>query len=360
MTATKYEQVTEGAVTIRVPTAEKVSSAMEVFYNPVMRLNRDLTLLVLTARWQQGLAPKKGWSIASPMAGTGVRECRFLAELPSGALERLAINDLSPAAVKLIRENLSRIPHRVPVSVSCTEATAFLLEAGGYSYIDIDPFGTPNPFLDAACKRLHRHGILGVTATDTSALAGTYPLACQRKYWARPLRNHLMHEVGLRILIRKVQLIGAQYDKALLPIYSYAKDHYMRIFFSCVPGKRAVDELLAQHLFLHYDPRTLRVRASPQNRGAVVAGPLWTGPLWDTELAAAVAALNTDERNQKFLDIVAAEAHAPVLGFYPFNLVRQVLRKAPLRKKELLARKGVWPTHLEGNAVRALRRSLLF
>ncbi|MCU0373510.1 MAG: ATP-binding protein, partial [Ignavibacteria bacterium] len=42
----------------------------------------------------------------------------------------------------------------------------------GFDYIDIDPFGSPCPFLDAAIKRLSRGGILAVTATDTSALAG--------------------------------------------------------------------------------------------------------------------------------------------------------------------------------------------
>ncbi|RME30841.1 hypothetical protein D6789_04430 [Candidatus Woesearchaeota archaeon] len=365
-----YHLIREGLVTAQVPIAEKVSREMEVFYNPVMQCNRDVSVLVLKALWKLGKAPRKGWTIASPMAGSGVRECRFLSELPAGAVAQLSANDLSPRAVALIKKNLSLNKKRFTcraVTVTCTEANHFLLGAGGFSYIDIDPFGTPNPFLDAACKRLHRYGVLGVTATDTSALAGTYPNACRRKYWATPMRNHLMHEVGLRILARKVQLIGAQYEKALIPIYSYAKDHYMRIFFLCKPGKAAVDDVLAQHAFLHFNQRTLSTRAATSNRGAadvLVAGPLWTGALWDPALARVLAEVNAEEnddaRLQKFLDTLAAEATAPVLGFYPFNLVRQVLKRAPLKKRELLKRTGVWPTHLEGNAVRASRRSLLF
>jgi tRNA G26 N,N-dimethylase Trm1 len=44
---TKYVTVTEGAATVRVPAAAKVSREMEVFYNPVMKLNRDITVLLL-------------------------------------------------------------------------------------------------------------------------------------------------------------------------------------------------------------------------------------------------------------------------------------------------------------------------
>ena len=88
--------------------------------------------------------------------------------------------------------------------------------------------------LDSAIKRISRNGILAVTNTDTAALTGTYPKACIRKYWSMPKRDYMMHETGLRILIRKVQLVGMQYEKALYPIFSYFKDHYFRIFFQCV------------------------------------------------------------------------------------------------------------------------------
>jgi len=118
------------------------------------------------------------------------------------------------------------------------DANLFLLNSTGFDYIDIDPFGTPNPFLDSAVKRISRDGILAVTSTDTAALTGTYPKATLRKYWAYSKKDEMMHETGLRILIRKIQLIAAQYDKALVPIFSYFKDHYYRIFFNSVKGKK--------------------------------------------------------------------------------------------------------------------------
>ncbi|MCH8014668.1 MAG: hypothetical protein IH823_07840 [Candidatus Dadabacteria bacterium] len=147
------------------------------------------------------------------------------------------------------------------------DANLFLLNSNGFDYIDIDPFGSSNSYLEAAIKRISRNGILAVTNTDTAALTGTYPKACVRKYWSMPKRDYMMHETGLRILIRKVQLVAMQYEKALFPIFSYFKDHYFRIFFQCSKGKKLCDEIAEKHGMIND------------------AGPLWVGNLWDSRLS---------------------------------------------------------------------------
>lgn len=417
----RFVLITEGSAHARVPIAEKVSKELEVFYNPVMKLNRDISVLLLKTLGETRLKesakdpknrhvkrPFEGFSIGSPLAGTGIRECRFLVELDEGLLKSVEINDYSEKAVKLIKENIALNEKELnsdEIEVSCNEANKFLLDSKGFGYIDIDPFGTPNPFLDSAVKRIQREGVLAVTATDTSALSGTYENACKRKYWAKPMRNHLMHEVGLRILIRKVQLIGAQYDKTLTPIYSYAKDHYMRVFFLCKKqGKRGVADLLKKHRYFHYCPSCFAVTSSEKSTGEVcnetgligsgnsmkralkkrynrtntsktpkrtqtsktstlVGGPLWVGPLWDAHLARAMAKMNKSwvygvSENQKFLDVIADESRFSGLGFFLFNSLREL--GTPLKKEEALKKKGVFPTHLEGNAVRAKSIELLF
>ncbi|MBI2138020.1 hypothetical protein HYU13_00370 [Candidatus Woesearchaeota archaeon] len=271
-----------------------VTRSMPVFYNPVMKLNRDISVLLLRA------IPQKGMRIADPLAGSGIRSIRFLKELPKEKVRLLAINDYDARSFKAIRENLSMNKISLKskkIKISKMDANLFLLSSFGFDYIDIDPFGTPNPFLDAAVRRLSREGILAATATDTAALAGTSPKACLRKYWAAPLRNELKHEIGIRILIRKAQLIGAQYEKALLPVFSYAKEHYMRIFFSCTKGKERVDEVLKQHGMM----------------GA--GGPLWRGKLWDSNLVKKMCSLNKDEEAGKLLGIILGESKVPASGF---------------------------------------------
>ena len=190
-----YQIIEEGKATIKIPKETKISKELPVFYNPVMKFNRDITIALLNTL-------DEDLRISLPLAGTGVRGIRIALETKH---KNIIFNDLNPVAIKIINQNLKL--NKLKLKVENKEANKFLLENKGFDYIDIDPFGSPNPFLDSAIKRLSREGILAVTATDTAPLCGTFPKACLRKYWAKPLRNELMHEIGLRILIRKVQLI---------------------------------------------------------------------------------------------------------------------------------------------------------
>src|SRR3989338_8773318 len=262
--ACMYRQIIEGSAKIEIPKEEKISRSMGVFYNPAMSLNRDISVLLLDS------AGRSGMQIADPLAATGVRSIRFLKELSASKIKRICINDYDKNAAKLIKENfaLNKIQYKnnPKIIIQNQDANIFLLNSTGFDYIDIDPFGTPNPFLDAACKRLARGGILAATATDTSALCGTFPKACLRKYWAFPKKDAMMNETGLRILIRKIQLVAAQYDKALIPIFSYSKEHYMRVFLKNEKGKNKVDEVLKMHGLFNN------------------AGPMWLGSLFDSKL----------------------------------------------------------------------------
>src|SRR3989338_1866624 len=231
---------------------------MEVFYNPVMKLNRDITILLL-----QQFPPMH---LCDPLAASGIRSIRFAKELK---YKSIAINDINKKAVKSIKNNLklNKLNNNKKLKIYNEDTNLFLLNSKGFDYIDIDPFGTSNYYLDSAVKRISRNGILAVTNTDTAALTGTYPKSCIRKYWAAPKLDYLMHETGLRILIMKIQLVGMQYEKALFPIFSYFKGHYFRVFFRCVKGKKICDEIAEKHGMLNG------------------TGPLWLGRLWDNKLA---------------------------------------------------------------------------
>ena len=192
------------------------------------------------------------------------------------------------------------------IIIKSEDANKLLLDSKGFDYIDIDPFGSPNDFLENSIIRLSRNGILAVTATDTAPLSGTYPNACMRNYWAKPLRNYLMHEVGLRILIRKIQLIGASHDKALIPIYSYFKDHYFRIFFRCIKSKDEVDKLLKMHKYLLYC-ECMNFCISDFNnidckncdKSMIYSGPMFVGKIFDEDLAKKIyeKSINGDKSN---------------------------------------------------------------
>ena len=352
--------VNEGSARLKIPEAEKISKEMEVFYNPVMSLNRDISVLLLNS------INKNNLQIADPLAASGIRSIRFLKELYRNKIKSIYINDNNKDAIKSIKNNLSlnKIKYK-KIKISNADANLFLLNSTGFDYIDIDPFGTPNPFLDAACRRIARDGILAVTATDTSALCGTFPRACARKYWALPGKGAIMHETGLRILIRKVQLIAAQYDKALVPVFSYSKEHYMRAFLKNDKGKNKVDEILKLHGMFNN------------------AGPMWLGKLWDEELCSKIYnnaiksyrnkvsgelenskfSGNKIFRNNKelikFLKIIKDESKINAVGFYDLHDVCEKNRiKSPLKKEFIISEikklgYKASETHFKGEGVRS-------
>ncbi|MEE9525014.1 MAG: tRNA (guanine(26)-N(2))-dimethyltransferase [Candidatus Woesearchaeota archaeon] len=320
-----YKIITEGKAKIKVPKATKISKELPVFYNPVMEFNRTVSVLLLKA------IENKKMTLGLPLGGSGVRAVRFLKELPKSKIKEVMINDIDKEAVKIIKHNLKL--NKVKATVSNNDANMFMLETQGLDYVDIDPFGSPNIFLDSAIKRLGRKGILAVTATDTGCLAGSFPKACKRKYWANPVKNDNMHENGLRILIRKVQLIGADHDKALIPIYSYFKDHYFRIFFRCEKGKQRVDKIIKQHGMFNQ------------------AGPLWLGELWDKKIAGKL-------KGDKFLDIINRESKIPVVGFYNLPKLVKKYKLKFLKQDEIIKRikKAGYRaavTHFANNSIRS-------
>jgi tRNA (guanine26-N2/guanine27-N2)-dimethyltransferase len=64
------------------------------------------------------------------------------------------------------------------------DARIAMLETG-YQWIDLDPFGSPVQFLDAALQGLSRTGVLEITATDTAALTGSSASSQARRYGAK-------------------------------------------------------------------------------------------------------------------------------------------------------------------------------
>ncbi len=362
-------RIIEHSITLELDLPKKAAhKKMEVFYNPVMASHRNISIVLLNTR------PHKNMNIADPLAGSGIRSLRFLRELKKGKINHLFVNDAKQNFIKVFKEKAkSNALSLQRITAGNEDASLFLLNrvgdknkplhfCGYFDYIEIDPFGSPNHFLDAAVARISRHGILAVTATDTAALTGTYLNSTKRKYWAQSLKNYLMHETGLRILIRKVQLQGVQFDKALIPVLSYSKDHYYRVYFRCEKGKQSGDRIIQQHQYLLYCPQCLNFKTSSWNAENcscsapaapfLFAGPLWTGKLFDQKLVQMMARNNPYPEEQKLLNLLAGEAKMDVVGFYDLHvLAKRYKCNAPKMGEVLKKVKGV-RTHFSGTGVK--------
>ncbi|MBS3165618.1 hypothetical protein J4444_00705 [Candidatus Woesearchaeota archaeon] len=335
-----------------------VNAKMEVFYNPVMISNRNISILLINS------VKNKAMKIADPLAGSGIRSLRFLKELNKNKIKSLLINDMKEKFEHTFQEflKLNKISKKEQKKLILMnqEASLLLFQNKGFDYVDIDPFGTPNPFLSAAIAAISRGGILAITATDTAALSGTYPLVTRRKYWSTSLKNnYMMHEIGLRILIRKVQLYGVQFDKSLTPVLSYSKNHYFRIYFISEKGKEKCDKLLDQHQYLLFCPHCLNYKSSRYNQEVCAcghqfqfAGPLWVGKLFDAKLVLTMAKNNKFPEEQKFLDILSEESKKDVLGFYDLHEIARKLKINPPKIEEILKKTKGSRTHLTGTGVK--------
>jgi len=272
-------------------------------------------------------------------------------ELKKNKIQKIAFNDHNPEFNSKFKQNL-KLNKLNPKNISLhqEDASLFLLHQEGFDYIDLDPFGSPNPFLPAALARISRDGILAVTATDTAALTGTYAKVTRRKYWAVSLRNYLMHEIGLRILIRKIQLQGVQFDKALIPILSYHKDHYFRAYFSVQKGKELCDQIIEQHLYFLYCPACLKFKVSKFNSEKcdcgkifIFAGPLWSGQLFDSKLVTQMAKNNPFPEEQSFLDLLAQEQNQ--VGFYCMQELSRKFNLNSVKLETILSKLKASRTH---------------
>jgi len=120
--------------------------------------------------------------------------------------------------------------------------------------VDIDPFGTPSPFIESAATSLKEGGLLCVTATDTSALCGTYKEPCIRKYGAMPLKTEYCHENGLRILAGFISRTFAKYKKYTTPVFSHSTEHYLRIYLEVGKGAKRTDDSLKNLGYIAHCP----------------------------------------------------------------------------------------------------------
>src|SRR3989344_5771653 len=240
------KKTVEGLITIVHPEG-KLKKSDVVFYNPEMRFNRDLSVLALSAFAQEKKQNKHKVVVADVLAASGIRALRYAKEVDG--VDEIIVNDISPTAVKIIKKNFSsnKIRKKIKMLIANVDANHLLSKFKyGIDFIDIDPFGSPIQFLDSAARAVSVHGLLGVTATDTAPLSGTYPEKCLIRYGSRSMHGELGHEVGMRILIKNIILECAKYEKAFVPVLSFADKHYFRIIGKVLRGKKLLKDAIGK------------------------------------------------------------------------------------------------------------------
>ena len=194
----KTEKIREGKVRLYVPKGRIYDAS--VFYNREGEMNRDISVSALQV-FQKEFG--KRISVCDALSASGVRGLRYAKEV--SGIKQVVLNDNNPMAAKLIKKNIKE--NRLEKKCKATKNDANMtLRKNVFLVIDIDPFGSPCTFMDSAARSIYHKGFLAVTATDQSALAGTYPDSCMRKYGIKTIKTDFYNELGTRILISFVML----------------------------------------------------------------------------------------------------------------------------------------------------------
>ncbi|TFY64033.1 hypothetical protein EVJ58_g2891 [Rhodofomes roseus] len=273
--------------------------------------------------------------ILEALSATGLRSIRYAKEIP---LVKYAANDLSPSAVEAMKRNVelnglaapeptkSETPGkrengpakpqlgrvRVNQSDACALMYNYRTERNRVDVLDLDPYGTAAPFIDAGIQCVQDGGY---PFTDLSVLATVnYPEKCFSNYGGLPVKAQYCHEAALRLVLHSLSTSASRYGRYIQPVLSLSIDFYVRIFvriFSApIEVKKAFSKTATyyicsgcQHWYeqplgrivenVHQPSGNVNLQFKAHTGPPVanncpecnsklhIAGPMWSGPIHD-------------------------------------------------------------------------------
>ncbi len=236
-----------------------------------MALDRDLGVAFVRAVREAGRGPGDGWEVT---ASTGVRGLRLVHE--ARGFRSFLFTETNRTTFEVLARNVAEVP---AASARLADG-AELPPPGSFDYVDVDPYGSPLRFLRAALAAVRTEGILAVSATDLPVLAGAQPEAARRRYGAEPVHGRLGPEGALRILLMVLAREARSGARTVRPLLAYVGGHHVRAYVRLVDppvGPDPVGTIASDS----WDGPPLGARGP--------AGPLWTGPIVDPEIASRLA-----------------------------------------------------------------------
>ncbi|KAE9370878.1 N2,N2-dimethylguanosine tRNA methyltransferase [Stipitochalara longipes BDJ] len=188
---------------------------------------------------------KPHFRILDALSATGLRALRYAHEIPFTTL--VTANDLLQTATEAIQLNVQHNKLEDKISANTGNALTHMYKFVGddtkdtkgnprpsekYDVIDLDPYGTAAPFLDAAVQAVRDDGgLLCVTCTDAGVWASNgYPEKSFSLYGGTPMKGVMSHEAGLRLILHAIATSAARYGLAIEPLLSLSIDFYARVF----------------------------------------------------------------------------------------------------------------------------------
>ncbi|MFW9835527.1 MAG: tRNA (guanine(10)-N(2))-dimethyltransferase [Candidatus Thorarchaeota archaeon] len=385
MSMTVEKEYTEGRTTFLSADIDHYSednkqpgTSLPVFYNPRMRLNRDISVLFLTAYMERYPVEM----MCEPLTGSGVRTLRYLNECPGEFHAKMC--DANPLAVETAKRNIKNNGFEDRADVIHGDAKILLLTESRkkrFDYVDIDPFGTPAPYLSAAVQSISPEGgLLAITATDMPVLCGVYPKVSLRRYGGFSARAPFTHEIAVRLLNGFIYSVAGSNNCSMEPLAVLSTDHYIRSWVRIETNRTQANRQVGELGTIRYCPGCMHSDLLPLTSKGVmmkfehkiegctghirVAGPLWIGDLFkDNFLDDAIEVLRKGEtgyfhrKTPEILEKMKEETMLTGIPFIDLHALFDLHNFAPVKNRiiiEELKEQGyeATRTHFKSTAIR--------
>ncbi|MDW0226906.1 MAG: tRNA (guanine(10)-N(2))-dimethyltransferase [Nitrososphaeraceae archaeon] len=287
-------EIKEGKTSLLVPSSalsQSVPPKNPAFFNPNAKWNRDISMLV----YKVYTSSSKNKTLADSICGVGARGLRASVEVPQ--IETIYFNDLNPIAIEFAKESAKLNQVQYKCIFKTNEVCKFLnfeeREIRRFDIVDLDPFGSPSPYVDCVLRSVSNGGLISITATDTAVLCGVYPSVCYRKYYGFPIRSEYSNEIGVRLLVSFIALNATRFDLSVVPYFCHSNLHYLRVYLKIIFSSSLANTVSSKIGFIKHCQKCKSRRVEKIREpnlvcdlcGAkcIMAGPLWIDSIFDSD-----------------------------------------------------------------------------
>ncbi len=349
------ENIQEGLAKIQIFPG-KIKKSDIVFYNPEMKINRDISSLAIeTFTSLTGRTVK----VLDVMAASGIRGIRYYLE--NKRVEKVIFNDLNPHAIKLIKDNVKK--NNIKNYEIYQKDAAELMHQYRFEgdVVDLDPFGSASYYLEALARCTSNKGLFMVTFTDTAVLSGTYPRTALRRYNVEHRKDYFPKgEVALRVAWKVIVECFAKFDKGIVPLMSISHKHYIKVMGMVDKHKKKAEENLKNLEYIQYkDNQEKEFVKCPKEEKYI--GKIWKGSLQNEEFIKKCLSIGKrkeyiDKASLKLLTRLFDESSIPDGKYYELPKITKYYKKPVKSFQEIkreIEQRGyrMKKTHMKGNIV---------
>ncbi|XP_053464221.1 TRMT1-like protein [Nycticebus coucang] len=313
------EILKEADTDVQVCPNYSVPQKTDSYFNPKMKLNRQLIFCTLAALAEE----RKPLECLDAFGATGIMGLQWAKHL--GNAVKVTINDLNENSVTLIQENCHLNKLKVVMdsskekeknddilkeeeenlgNVKVTKMDAnVLMHLRSFDFIHLDPFGTSVNYLDSAFRNIRNLGIVSVTSTDISSLYAKAQHVARRHYGCNIVRTEYYKELAARIVVAAVARAAARCNKGIEVLFAVALEHFVLVVVRVLRGPTSADETAKKIQYLihcqwceerifqkdgnmveenPYRQLPCNCHGSMPGKTAIELGPLWSSSLFNT------------------------------------------------------------------------------